>query len=414
MTEQLSGGATHADVVCPFCGLGCDDVSLTVEGASVKAAEGVCGRAAALFGRSGEPAPSPRVDGKDVSLEDALKAAADLLSGARSAVYGGLGTDVDGVRAVIKLASKTGGSVDHYASPGMFRNLSTSQRKGWIATTIAETRNRADVVLVIGPDPSKAFHQLYAKVTPKTGRFFEGPRKIVFLGGEPTEEARAQLEGSSVELIAVPAGELVGALARLHTLLSGGKPPVGDLDLAPLAETLKSAKYSVLVWSASSLEVDGDLVVERAASVVDGLNVEGRAACLPLSGRDNLTGAYHASLWNIGFPLRIGFRDGVSDHDQQAYATENALKHADVAVWTSAFRPEPPPASGAKLIAVAHPATKFASEPDVFIPVGQPGLDHSGLVFRADSVVGLPLAKYRDAGLPSVADIAKSILERLS
>ncbi|WP_020178609.1 hypothetical protein [Methylopila sp. M107] len=411
MTDVSGGGSTHKDVICPFCGLGCDDVSLTVKGASVEAGEGVCGRAAALFRRGPEAAPSPRVNGRDATLEVAILAAAELLAHAKAPVYAGLAADVDGVRSTLKLASKTGGSVDHYATPGLYRNLATSQRKGWIATTFAEVRNHCDLFVVVGPDPSKAFHQLYARVTPKTGRFFEGARKIVFLGGEPTAEARAQLEGSTVETIAVPEGQLVEAVSRLQSLVSGGTPPESGPDLKPLAEALKAAKYAVLAWSASSLDEDGDLVIERAVGVVDALNKESRAACLPLSGKDNLTGAYHVSLWTTGFPLRVGFRDGVSSHDQSAFSTETAIETADVLVWSSSFRPERPPASEAQLIALAHPSTEFEREPEVFIPVGQPGLDHSGLVFRADSTVGLWLDTYRDAGLKSVAEIVKLIAE---
>lgn len=412
MTEAAGGGATHKDVVCPFCGLGCDDVSLTVKGAAVEAGEGACGGAAALFRRASDTPPAPRVDGREVSLDEAVAAAARLLTGARAPVYGGLGADVDGVRAVLKLAAATGGSVDHYCSPGMYRNLATSQRKGWVATTFAEARNHADLVVIVGPDPSKAFHQLYSRVLPPAGRFLDGPRTIVFLGGEPTEAARAQLEGSVVETIAVPDGALVDVLSRLQSLIAGGEPPSGGPNIRPLAAQLKAAKYAVLAWSAASLDgADGDIVIERACAVVDALNKETRAAALPLSGKDNLTGAYHASLWNIGFPLRVGFRGGVSDHDQLAYATEAALEDADVFVWTSAFRPETPPASGAMLVALAHPATTFDAEPAVFIPVGQPGLDHAGLVFRADSTVGLHVKKYRDVGLPSVADAVELIGE---
>ena len=81
--------------------------------------------------------------------------------------------------------------------------------------------------------------------------------------------------------------------------------------------------------------------------------------------------------------------------------------------WSGAPRSGPrsrrPPT--ARLIALAHPATEFEREPDVFIPVGQPGLDHAGLVFRANSTVGLHLKKYRDVGLVSVADAIKRIAE---
>ncbi|RXF74617.1 hypothetical protein [Hansschlegelia zhihuaiae] len=414
MTEPQGGGATpqkvvRPDVVCPFCGLGCDDVSLTVSGLAVEAGEGACGRAAALFRRGGEAPPAARVNGYEVPLEAALAAAAELLEAARSPAYAGLGTDVDGVRHVIKLACRTGGSVDHYASAGLFRNLSTSQRRGWVATTLAEVRNHCDLMVVVGPDPSEAFHRLYARVTPKTGRFLDGPRKIVFLGGEPSAEARTQLDGVVVETVAVPEGGLVDALSRLQAIVGGLAPIEGDPDMRPLAEALKSAKYGVLAWSAAALGEDGDLVIERAVAVVETLNVETRAACLPLAGRDNLIGANQAFLWNVGFPLRTAFRGGVADHDQSANATAEALKDADIVVWISAFRPERPPACDGRLIALAHPATEFEREPDVFIPVGQPGLDHAGLVFRTDTVVSVPLKKHRDSSLISVAEALSRI-----
>ncbi len=413
MTEAVGGGVTHKDVVCPFCGLGCDDISLKVDGLSVEAGEGACGRAAALFRRSSAPAPSARVAGRAASIDEAVSAAADLLAGSASTAYAGFAADVNGIRSLIKLASKTGGSVDHYASAGLFRNLSTSQRKGWIATTLAEVRNRCDLFVMVGPDPSEAFHRLYTRVTPPTGRFVEGRRRVVFLGGEPSAEARQQLVGLDVETIDVPEGGLVDALSRLNTLVSGGSTPPVEPDLAPLAEALKSAKYGVLAWNAAALGADGDLVVERAAAVVDTLNVTTRAACLPLAGRDNLIGANQTFLWNIGFPIRTAFRSGQATHDQALNRTGAALESADLMVWTSAFRPERPPGFEGKVVAIAHPDTTFESEPDVFIPVGQPGLDHRGLAFRTDTVVSIPLGKHRDSGLASVADVAKRILERL-
>ena len=399
------------DVVCPFCGLGCDDVSLTVTGVKVEAGEGACGRAAALFRRGPEAAPSPRVLGRETSLEAAIAAAGEMLTAARSPVYAGLGADVDGVRAIISLAGKAGGSVDHYASAGLFRNLSTSQRRGWIATTFAEVRNRCDLLVVVGPDPAEDFHRVYSRVAPAAGRFIEGARKIVFLGGAPDADSKAQLDGSEIETIAIPEGGLVDALSRLLALVTGAAPPACGVDMTPLADALKGAKYGVLTWNAAALGPDGDLVVERASAVVDALNAETRAACLPLAGRDNLIGANQAFLWNVGFPLRTGFRGGVADHDQAANATPAALESADLVIWTSAFRPEPPPASDAKLIAVSHPATEFAREPEVFIPVGQPGLDHAGLAFRSDTVVSIPLRKHRNVGLKSVADIIRGISE---
>ena len=53
--------------------------------------------------------------------------------------------------------------------------------------------------------------------------------------------------------------------------------------------------------------------------------------------------------------------------------------------------------------------TLFDREPDVFIPVGTPGIDHAGTVFRIDSIVSLPLGALRVATLPSVAEAVRRI-----
>jgi formylmethanofuran dehydrogenase subunit B len=55
-----------------------------------------------------------------------------------------------------------------------------------------------------------------------------------------------------------------------------------------------------------------------------------------------------------------------------------------------------------------------APEPAVFIPVGTPGLDHAGHLFRTDRVVALPLAGLRTSRLPSVAQAIEAIEGALS
>ena len=39
---------------------------------------------------------------------------------------------------------------------------------------------------------------------------------------------------------------------------------------------------------------------------------------------------------------------------------------------------------------------RFERQPEVHIPVGTPGIDHAGEIFRTDGVVALPLAALRD------------------
>jgi len=56
---------------------------------------------------------------------------------------------------------------------------------------------------------------------------------------------------------------------------------------------------------------------------------------------------------------------------------------------------------------------RSAVDADVFIPVGTPGVDHPGNLFRTDSVVSLPLKAVRESPLPSAATVLHRIIEAL-
>ncbi|MDQ0347152.1 formylmethanofuran dehydrogenase [Ancylobacter vacuolatus] len=405
---------TIHDVACGFCGLGCDDLTVEVEGRQVRATAPVCPEAARLLRRLDTADPMARVAGEVNSQADAAKAAHHILAAARAPLIGGLGVDMAGAGAAVDLAIRFGGVLDHYASEGLFRNYAAAQRTGWLSTTLAEVRNRCDVLLVVGDDPSATWGRLFERLFPATPLFAGANRRVIFLGGAPGEKASAQLAGANVVHHATT--DAVAALEALGSLTAGRRPPGGsfggiDADtLAGLAEELRNAHYAVVTWNAADLG-DGDLVAERATALVDTLNVTTRAGVFPLGGRDNIIGVNQLLLWRLGYPLRTAVRGQTSSHDGTLFATEAALADADVLVWISAFRPEPPPDFGGKIIALAHPETVFDKEPDVFIPVGTPGVDHAGTVFRMDSIVSLPLGALRVATLPSVAEAVRRIAE---
>ncbi|WP_038361571.1 formylmethanofuran dehydrogenase [Bosea sp. 117] len=405
------------DVVCGFCGLGCDDLEIEVSGRAVRARGTVCPEAAKLFLRRGEePDRSASRAGEACSQDDAASAARDILAAARSPLIAGLGADIDGGRAIVDLAATFGGVLDHSASVGLFRNFAATQRTGWLASTLAEVRNRCDVLLVVGDDPTSAFGRLFERLYPADPLFAKS-RRVIFLGAAPGERALKQLDGVAVSHL--PASDPVAALEALNGLVAGRRitgETIGGVPLPALADTaaaLQGAAYAVATWNAAEF-AEGDLVAERVTALIDALNVTTRAGVFPLGGRDNIIGINQLLLWRLGYPLRTAIRGGVSAHDPDLFAAANAVKDADVLVWVSAFRPEPPPASlvedfAGKIIVLGHPDTPFDRDPDVFIPVGTPGIDHAGTVFRMDSIVSLPLGALRVATLPGVAEAVRRI-----
>jgi formylmethanofuran dehydrogenase subunit B len=68
-----------------------------------------------------------------------------------------------------------------------------------------------------------------------------------------------------------------------------------------------------------------------------------------------------------------------------------------------------PPDNALPQIVIGHPATRFAKEPVVFIPVATPGIEIKGIQFRSDSSVALPLKSLRQTTLPSLAAVLAAI-----
>ena len=110
MTAQGSGSGQaselYQNVTCPFCGLLCDDLEVSRTGTTLKVVKNGCPKAAAGFQRV-LPEAKPMVGGKEVSLDEAIAAAAAIIKKSNLPLYGGMATDVDGARAVLSLADRS-------------------------------------------------------------------------------------------------------------------------------------------------------------------------------------------------------------------------------------------------------------------------------------------------------------------
>lgn len=402
--------ATHRDVVCPFCGLGCDD--LAIEGApagGLTVTSTDCPIARDGFGRTasaGMAAEPPRFAGVAATREEAVAAAARALAGSRTPLVGGLAADVDGVRAALALAERLGAVVDHVHSEGLYRNLSVIQRTGWITTTLAELRNRCDLLVVAGPDPAALHPRLYERWVLPVPAFQPAVREVVFLGDGPSAETRTLLAGRPVTVVPGDAASLTAALED---------PADAAPEMAALAGRLRAARYAVVAWAAAGFTgPHADLAVERIVQLVTAVNRHTRCAGLPLTGHDNLVGANQVCTWRFGVPLRLSLAGGGVEHDPHRFAWARYAETADVILWLSAFgRAVPAFPAGRTVVALAPPGTAFAAEPAVWIPVGTPGIDHAAHVFRTDTVVALRAGRLIDRGLPTAASVLRSVAAAL-
>jgi formylmethanofuran dehydrogenase subunit B len=114
--------------------------------------------------------------------------------------------------------------------------------------------------------------------------------------------------------------------------------------------------------------------------------------------------------------VRTSFSRGYPEYDPFLNDTIALLARgeADALVWVQAFNANAvPPETTLPTIVVGRSGMKFSKEPDVFIPVGTPGIDHAGHAYRMDNVVAIRLKKLRDSGLPSTAQVLHAIEQAL-
>lgn len=412
------------DVTCPFCGLACDDLQVDVSGGTAVPLANACTLSLEAYRRlaPGAGVSSPRVDGAAADLRSAAARAAQILAEAKSPLFGGFATDVAGARRVVQLADRCGAVIDHMNSTAKLRNLLAVQDVGWITATLAEVKNRADVVVLLGTDAVSRFPRFFERVVWNAESMFDldpRSRDIVYVGQGLDTRAGYAPDGRAPTTISCRIDEIGEGLGALRSLLAGLSPQAQTVAGVPLSawsallDKLRNSRYGVIVWAAPDFDFPhAELTVQLLSALIKDLNRTTRVCGLPLGGSDGDFTANGVLTWQTGLPFRTSFATGIAVYEPHLNSTQRLLDsgEADALLWITSFNPTRlPPPTRLPTIVLAPPGAQFEREPDVFIPVGTPGVDHSGHYTRTDKVVALPLRKLRDIGLPSVAEVLAAV-----
>lgn len=409
--------ALITEVPSPFCGIGTDDLSVQVDGMNLKVTENGCKVNTPAFEQAiGDL--NPRTRGKETSFQQAIAHAASLLSDAKQPAIGGCATDVNGMRALLSLADCTGAVVDNMSFNAARNNFLAVQDSGWMNTTLAEVKNRCDVLLVVGFDLETAVPRFFEKYLWNEAMFLENAsqREVIYLGKAPSGNASTSPTGQTATVFPCDVAALPEVVAVLRALVKGmpiraeSAGGIAIADLQAIADKLKAAKYGVVTWAAGALGINShaELIVQTVSETVKDINKSGtRCSGLPLLGKEGDLTANQVCGWTTGYPARVRFARGFPEYDPYLYDSKTMLANgeADVLVWVQAFNINAvPPVTDVPTIVIGRSGMVFEKEPDVFIPVGTPGIDHVGHAYRTDNVVAIRLKKLRDSGLPSTAE----------
>jgi formylmethanofuran dehydrogenase subunit B len=427
---MAASGSNRADhFVCPFCGLLCDDLPAPGRGEEIVAwgqrLQALCPRAGAGIGRmataitvTADRSPAATIDGKATTLDEAVAEAARRFAAARRPVVGGLSGDVQAIRAALTLADRGSARVVHRNQFVAQRNLFAQQSRGAMTATLAEVKNRAELIVVVGGAATNGFPRLYERLFAPAPVFANQADRTLILLGAPTLERLPA--GVKVEQVDCGNLDLFDALAMLRAHLQGQPVATGDVGsrLAGLAQRLRDCHYGAVVWAAAELDFGGaDLLVEQLFQMVVDLNKKTRWVCLPLGGNDADLTANAVSTWQTGFPLPIEFASKTVAYDPFPNYAD-----ADLLLWLAPLagvgKPMVPGiAEGVPAIVIGAPPMADslpADAPGIFIAVATPGVTGTGHLVRTDGVITMYAAAVLDSPLPAAAEVLERIAAALN
>jgi len=423
MNPRNTNVVIHHNVPCPFCSLLCDDLSIQDLDGKLKIIGNGCNKAVCQFERPSKKL-EPRIKGKVCKLNDAILHAVKILRSSKHPLFAGLGTDVDGLRSVIALAEQTGGILDHMHSDAAMHNIKVLQDQGWVMTTLAEIKNRADLIMFVGTDASANYPRFFERfVWNKNSLNNISQRDIIYIGDNQNIRDGISPAGRKPVNIHCKQKNLGEIISTLHALVVGNKikkTTIGGLPLPvleKLAVTMAEARYGVVVWAPGELDLaHAELTIQSLCELIKYLNRTTRFAGLSLGGNDGGASAINVCTWLSGYPIRISYATGAPEYNPYRYSTARIMqqKEVDALVWISSFGADKnPPRIDAPTIILSDQPVKTERAPDVFIPVATPGIHHKGQLVRTDNVVSLRLKKIIHGQHESTAVVLDRILQSL-
>lgn len=417
------------DVACTVCGCVCDDLEITVEEGRITKATGACGLAEPWFleQETCRP-PVAEIDGREVSLDDAVGRAAGLLANARyPLVYGLSRSSTPGQRAAVRLADALSATVDTTASLCHAPSIMAIQQVGESTCSLGEIRHRADLVIFWGVDPvnSHPRHMERYSADP-VGAFLPGgrsDREIIVVDHQPTDTSRLV-----DRFVQVEPNRDFEALWTLRALLRGFTPSEQSETGAPvevladLIERMKSCRCGVLFFGLGLARSQlGHRSVEALLRLVTELNAHTRFHARRMRIPGDVTGADSVLCWQTGFPFSVNLSRGYPRYNPGEYSANELLERGEVdaclLVGSEGVHEMSPSArnylSTIPTIVLDHPTIQSAITPTVRFTTAVYGIHLPGTAYRMDEIP-IPLRSVLPAKYPSDEAVLTGIEGRLA
>jgi formylmethanofuran dehydrogenase subunit B len=375
----------------------------------------VCPVGRAWFG-DGQVPSRVLSQGGPVTIEQAVERAAHRLAAAkgRCLVYLGLDLSTQAQGAATALADQLNAAVDCATSDTAAAGLTTAQRRGRASATLGEIRNRGDVFLFWGVDPSDRYPRFLARYSlePAGIQVPEGRRGRYVISASIGDDRGL---GGADSTFALGPEEEITALTLMRASVSGNpvtaKSPLATR-AAEVAQRLVGARYAVLVHDAEpSAQQRNPLRVEALVALTQALNGPTRASLCSLRGGGNRVGAESMLTWQTGYPFAVDYSLGYPRSQPQRRGLAGVASGRYQASLVVGAIPEEHALgfSGLSPILIGPRASSAPFDTSVAIDTGVAGIHDQGTAYRMDEVP-LPLRPCL-VGPRSTVDVLESLAQ---
>src|SRR5688572_7131100 len=398
---------------CLGCGCACDDIQLRIERNRIVDAVHACALGVEWFGDGSVPSRALR-GGQACPVDDALaRAAVVLRNAARPLVYLAPDISCEAQRAAIAIADALRATIDSVTSATVMTTLLAAQETGRASATLGELKNRADVVVFWGVDPSSRYPRFRTRYAPDAPGLHIGGRSARKVIAVDVGSARGP-EDADLRLTVMPDRE-VATLTELTA--AGNRLP----EQAPVAlQTMLGGKYVAVIADAEPDDRDGARDGGRSAALitfVQALNGPTRSALVTLRAGGNRSGADVCLTAQTGYPMAVDFTAGYPRYRPYDAAAVRFARGGVDAVLLVGSAARLPPELGVAMsqlpaVAIGPRASESAfANAAAVIDTAVAGIHESGTALRMDDVP-LPLARAIN-GPPATAETVALLAARL-
>ncbi|MFB3764391.1 MAG: formylmethanofuran dehydrogenase subunit B [Methanotrichaceae archaeon] len=405
---------------CTGCSLLCEDIELSLKTGTISQAKNLCRKGHGHFQALFTERTSPSVDGQKVSIDEAIKKAAELLRNSEAPLlYGWSNSTLEAQSAGIELAKKLGAVIDDTSS--FCRSLLLEMvLRGEIPTcTLDDVRNFADTSVFWGADPSNSHPRHLSRFAyyprgEKRQKSYEEERTCIVIDVRKSSTATL-----CENYFKVPPGGDASFIESIISVLDSKIPKIGDKKkMIELGTILRKTEFGVIfpgLGMIYSLKENIGLL----KSLVAKLNEITTFKVIPMVEHYNMRGFNELLLAQTGYINQVSFEGGTVKHGPEySIVAVAAAKTCDTAMVIGSDPLSVLPFGTARslakiqLIAIDSRRSLTTDAAKVVIPSAMYGLEAGGSAIRMDGMK-IKFDPFLKSDLPSDEEILNRIKEEI-